>query len=348
VEGLRAVETGGQVNFKLYNGTFKSFCMKALKSLKGQKTDFEKAWQKLISGIRQSPNGKLTVPAKSDTRKNVIYSLNGNDSLNAENVGIGSYPKRDIFSVYCGGQAKASGAFLNYAKDIICYMQDKCGLKVHFDSNELFVDSASNDSPYIFIIDEINRGEISKIFGELFFSIDPGYRGLNGKVKTQYANIEAGDTIFDPNLGQGWFYVPENVYIIGTMNDIDRSVESFDFAMRRRFVWKEIKANENTAMLSQLGELESEAKTRLIALNNAIWNDETHEGIEGLNSSYHVGASYFLKLKNYKDESDHGFTQLWELHLKPLLSEYLRGLPESDAKLAKLKKAYNLQNDKTA
>ena len=82
---------------------------------------------------------------------------------------------------------------------------------------------------YYSIFDEINRGEISKIFGELFFSIYPDYRSDKDKVKTQYQNlVEKGDD-FDYE-----FYVPENVYIIGTMNDIDRSVESMDFAFRRR------------------------------------------------------------------------------------------------------------------
>lgn len=79
------------------------------------------------------------------------------------------------------------------------------------------------DHKYVFIIDEINRGELSKVFGELFFSIDPGYRGEDGRVKTQYQNlVEKGD-----EFAEG-FYVPKNVYIIGTMNDIDRSVESMD------------------------------------------------------------------------------------------------------------------------
>lgn len=62
---------------------------------------------------------------------------------------------------------------------------------------------------YIFIIDEINRGEISKIFGELFFAIDPGYRGRSGEVSTQYSNLHPPT--------EGKFYIPENVYIIGTM-----------------------------------------------------------------------------------------------------------------------------------
>ncbi|MDT2800652.1 endonuclease, partial [Enterococcus lactis] len=73
------------------------------------------------------------------------------------------------------------------------------------------VDSTNNQN-YVFIIDEINRGEISKIFGELFFSIDPGYRGHKEGVYTQYANLHENP--------EEKFYIPNNVYIIGTMNDI--------------------------------------------------------------------------------------------------------------------------------
>lgn len=86
-----------------------------------------------------------------------------------------------------------------------------------------------DNKKFVFVIDEINRGEISKIFGELFFSVDPGYRGDAGMVKTQYQNMVKVGPFKDG------FYVPKNVYIIGTMNDIDRSVESLDFAFRRRF-----------------------------------------------------------------------------------------------------------------
>ena len=97
-----------------------------------------------------------------------------------------------------------------------------------------------SEKKFVFIIDEINRGEISKIFGELFFSIDPGYRGVKGKVQTQYQNLITEDDPFKDG-----FFIPENVYIIGTMNDIDRSVECMDFAMRRRFTFKEITAEES-------------------------------------------------------------------------------------------------------
>lgn len=200
--------------------------------------------------------------------------------------------------------------------------------------------SEINKQKFVFIIDEINRGEISKIFGELFFSIDPGYRGAKGKVKTQYQNMITNET--DP-FYEG-FYVPENVYIIGTMNDIDRSVESMDFAMRRRFAWQEVKAEENTGMLDDLQEMKNEVIEIMKRLNNVIWNETTNTGIEGLSAAYHIGGSYFSKLKLYLND-DHSnksaaYKHLWENHLKGVLSEYLRGMPDAMENLRKLENTY--------
>lgn len=177
----------------------------------------------------------------------------------------------------------------------------------------------------VFIIDEINRGEISKIFGELFFSIDPGYRGIAGRVKTQYQNlIKDGDAFKDG------FYVPENVYIIGTMNDIDRSVESMDFAMRRRFAWAEVTAEESMQMLKGIVN-ETEVKNRMRNLNNAILK------VRGLGKAYQIGAAYFKKIEDY----DGNFQNLWDFHLKGLLFEYLRGNMNAEEQLEELKRAYD-------
>lgn len=188
----------------------------------------------------------------------------------------------------------------------------------------------------VFVIDEINRGEISKIFGELFFSIDPGYRGEKGKVNTQYQNmIEEGDVFKDG------FYVPENVYIIGTMNDIDRSVESMDFAMRRRFAWQEVTAEESyTNMIENdedFYEIKDEIKQRMFNLNKAIVETE------GLDEAYQIGAAYFRKILDYQEQNN-PFECLWENHLKGLLHEYLRGNRRSKELLEKLHKAYNKTN----
>lgn len=180
--------------------------------------------------------------------------------------------------------------------------------------------------PYIFIIDEINRGEISKIFGELFFSIDPGYRGEEGEITTQYANLHA-----NPDEK---FYIPENVYIIGTMNDIDRSVDSFDFAMRRRFRFIEMKANECIDMLDNLGNEDKRDKAyqRMKNLNDEIAK------IEDLNENYQIGAAYFLKLKYLSED------QLWTDYLEPLLKEYVHGMYDEEGIINRLAKAYGYTN----
>ena len=177
---------------------------------------------------------------------------------------------------------------------------------------------------FVFIIDEVNRGEISKIFGELFFSIDPDYRGDRGSGSTQYANLHA-----NPNEK---FYIPENVYIIGTMNDIDRSVDSFDFAMRRRFRFLELKADDESrarAILAELGEEDrEEALRRMKALNEAIKN------VDALNENYQIGAAYFRKLK------DMSYEALWEDNLKPLLREYIRGMFNETDSMRQFERAY--------
>lgn len=175
---------------------------------------------------------------------------------------------------------------------------------------------------FIFIIDEINRGEISKILGELFFSIDPGYRGKAGEVTTQYSNMHT-------NLNEK-FYIPENVYIIGTMNDIDRSVESFDFAMRRRFRFVEVRAEDTQYMLELLDdeEIKAEAIARMDKLNAEIVR------VPDLNENYQIGASYFLKLKVL------GFDELWTDYLQPLLQDYVRGLNNEEDCMKQFARAY--------
>ena len=221
------------------------------------------------------------------------------------NVDMGFKLKSGVFKTFCDNARKAQ---INY--DVI-----EDGEKY-----ENYIENENKIKKYVFVIDEINRGEISKIFGELFFSIDPSYRGISGAVKTQYSNMESGSERF---------FIPDNVFIIGTMNDIDRSVDTFDFAMRRRFRFIEIKANENVEMLEILEDKKEEAITRMVSLNNVI------SQVEGLDSNYHIGAAYFLKLKylNYEE--------LWEDYLEPLLADYITGMFNEEEIMESFKMAYH-------
>lgn len=161
--------------------------------------------------------------------------------------------------------------------------------------------------PFVFIIDEINRGEISKIFGELFFSIDPGYRGVNGRVTTQYQELITDEK----DEFKDGFFVPDNVYIIGTMNDIDRSVESMDFAIRRRFAWREITAEQSAINM----KLPEEVRARMKKVNDTIEKCE-------LSSAYHIGGAYFRNVVGNDYEA------LWNDYIKGLIEEYYRGNPD--------------------
>lgn len=186
-----------------------------------------------------------------------------------------------------------------------------------------------NQENFVFIIDEINRGDISKIFGELFFAIDPSYRGEKGKITTQYQNLVENDDLY-----AGGFYIPENVYIIGTMNDIDRGVESMDFAIRRRFTWIEVNPDDTQSMLdSGIPEYAADAKERMGALNKVIFTNPS------LGKAYQIGAAYFLRL----NELNGDFDALWAYHLEPLLREYLRGDPRAEEFLDEMKKAYGVE-----
>ena len=143
-------------------------------------------------------------------------------------------------------------------------------------------------------------------------------------VRTQYQNlVEEGDDFHDG------FFVPENVYILATMNDIDRSVESMDFAMRRRFTWKEITPDETAYMLDSL-PCADEAKETMQRLNLAISQEE------GLGDAYMIGPSYFLKLK----DNGGNFGKLWTMNIEPLLKEYLRGFRNEKEILKRFKEAY--------
>ena len=112
-------------------------------------------------------------------------------------------------------------------------------------------DKKNKKKKYFFLIDEINRADLSKVFGELMFCLETDKRGKGNAVQTQYQNLPTYDVKEKKYYGENedifanGFYIPENVIIIGTMNDIDRSVESMDFALRRRFIWKEVEVTRD-------------------------------------------------------------------------------------------------------
>ena len=342
VEGLRPkVNYDGTMGFELQDGIFKKFVSRARKNYEDSQKSKEtvekeltvrEAMAEFFAGVElgvdtfKTINGnEFTIVSVDDSHINI--SIPGNATVNKLSLNLDEVRRmlesgqrfdkiKDITTFF--GKSFATQA---YSYDFAIYKAIKAkkstASKVKAKQAEL--------KKYIFIIDEINRGEISKIFGELFFAIDPGYRGRAGEISTQYSNLHS-----DPDEK---FYIPENVYIIGTMNDIDRSVDSFDFAMRRRFRFVELRADERLEMLALLEneELEAEAIRRMAALNKEI------ASVEDLNENYQIGASYFLKLKTLD------FDQLWTDYLRPLLQEYIHGMYDEEGIMKRFAKAYGYQ-----
>ena len=323
VEGLRPLPSDdGQISFGLQDGIFKKFCERAKLAQKtGGQDNFEEAWESYLEFIN-------TTEEKEYLTKTSYLSVNSrqNLSVNYDSGASGwTLPRHYVYELYKNKNYDKQRYYKGGGKTVLKVLKERFALKTYKEAAEI-----SSIKNFVFIIDEINRGEISKIFGELFFSIDPGYRGKDGEVSTQYANLHETNEKF---------YIPENVYIIGTMNDIDRSVDTFDFAMRRRFRFVEITAESQLGMLDKLlGDGAEEAKIRLRNLNAVI------EKVEELNSHYHVGPSYFLKLQ----EVDFDYELLWSDYIKPLLEDYLRGSYDEVETLETLKKAFDkTSNERT-
>ena len=346
VEGLRPTDKdeNGNVGFERRDGVFKAFCARALKNFVNSRKSVEEVAKETIldkqfddfinrfDDKNLSSDGDRTFSCKIYEDESGKYFACKYWSSDREY----KITKDDILTKL--EQNKPMGTF---EKILYKEFNKFCNNQKNIEVNEEITEKISLKN-FVFIIDEINRGEVAKIFGELFYCVDPGYRGKEGKINTQYQNL-----IKENNIFYSGFFIPENVYIIGTMNDIDRSVESIDFAFRRRFTWAEVKAEDTQYMLDiELDKyLAEKAKRRMDNLNAAIWNEKEKKGIEGLNDAYHIGASYFLKLNNYDGSQEKRFESLWEYHIKGILQEYLRG-SGNEAKITELKAAYDREEKK--
>jgi 5-methylcytosine-specific restriction protein B len=163
---------------------------------------------------------------------------------------------------------------------------------------------------HFFIIDEINRGNLSKIFGELLLLIESDKRGRANEMALTY-----GDKDSEP------FYVPDNLHIVGTMNTADRSLAMIDYALRRRFAFISLEPlfNEkliNFLVLKGIPQTFSEGiAIRINALNFAILNDRN------LGKGFQIGHSYFSNFSE-NDEAEKWYKRVVNLEIAPLLEEY--------------------------
>ena len=349
VEGLRPIDNGeGHIVFERKDGVFKEFCRKAVQNLIDSSKSVEELsdetyWKMLLEEFVndaidnattfKTVNGsEFVITGMTESYVSILNEQNAKASiLNVSIHEILTLLFNEITLEYVRDIRRYFGRMFGTQADSYTFVIVKKIREKHqsASANEVNQKHSSRiqERDYVFIIDEINRGEASKIFGELFYAIDPGYRDdKDNPVQTQYQNLIPTSDVFAKG-----FYVPRNVYILATMNDIDRSVESMDFAMRRRFTWKEIKPECTEDMLDNLGQsLADSAKETMHRLNNEI------VATDGLGAAYSVGPAYFMKIKDLKGD----FSALWNMNIEPLLREYLRGFRAIDDMMEKFRKAF--------
>ncbi len=177
-----------------------------------------------------------------------------------------------------------------------------------------FVSAAMSkpDVPFVFIIDEINRGNLSKVFGELMMLIESDKRTSDFAIPLSYTT--------DPGTT---FYVPPNVHIIGTMNTADRSLSMVDYALRRRFAFVELESCfQSPVFAGQLmaagasAELVAQIRQSMKSLNESIVNDESNLG-----KGYQIGHSFFVP-SNDQVADEQWMRQVMMFEIKPLIEEY--------------------------
>ncbi len=363
VEGIRPVKEGNSYGFERKDGTFKEFCQRALyfatiisylKEFCIEIEDIVKNGQQYITYDREDKEqeAKINQITIEDDHVSIYFTVNKNITIlfnEFPNMYI-RFCQTPINNMvedmnYISGKNSHHTYYYGFLKTFYGKYNDK--IKIPNSCN-----NENKPMPFVFVIDEINRGDINKILGELFYAIDLGYRGEKGKVETQYQNlVESGD------IFENGFYIPENVYIIGTMNDIDRSVESMDFAIRRRFAWQEVKPEDTADEIlkdleidKNIANLNQKAVEILKNLNNCIAGKDKNTN-NALGEMYQIGASYFLKLDTYfkaaVDRNDdkeicikEAYQKLWDNHLKGLIHEYVRGKKSGEEIFNKIKNKY--------
>ncbi|RIU93445.1 AAA family ATPase [Oceanobacillus picturae] len=164
---------------------------------------------------------------------------------------------------------------------------------------------------FYFIIDEINRGNLSKIFGEVMMLVEADKRGKEFEIQTTYS--KEGEH----------FYIPENVYVIGTMNTADRSLAMVDYALRRRFAFIELEPGFNTDSFKEYLQTKGISQgfidtidSLMKEINTEIVNDKVNLG-----RGFEIGHSYFTPDQDIEDEQK-WFERVLRLEIKPLLQEY--------------------------
>lgn len=285
IEGIKPETSDGNVTYEVKDGIFKSLCQNANPK---NTVSFENAYVKLQQKLAENEIIELKTP--TDKSFSIALNKNGNLSLmtGSKREKQGVLTKEKLLQQLNGKEVFIG--WEGYFKGVINH------LKAEFNFNPKTTENTKN---YVLIIDEINRGNVSAIFGELITLLEEDKRKSN-KEQTEVTLPYSNDK----------FSVPNNVYIIGTMNTADRSVEALDTALRRRFSFTEMQPNPEILLDSEYQDVNLKQLLETINQRIEVLIDKDHQ----------IGHSYFIGLQNLDD-----LKQTFKDKIIPLLEEYFYG-----------------------
>ena len=287
IEGIKPETIDGNVTYEVKDGIFKSICKNAF-SKEITSDNFEVVYQKLLDEIDNSVDNKLVLETLVHAKEFTIYKNSKNNIRFHSNTekAYEAVIKKEVLEHYL-----KTGEALDwapYTKSVANYIIEK----YNYIQNE-----AIEPKNHVLIIDEINRGNVSAIFGELITLLEEDKRKGNPEhteVKLPYSGKD--------------FSVPNNVYIIGTMNTADRSVEALDTALRRRFSFVEMQPDPE--ILSEVEDVDLSKLLETINKRIEVLIDKDHQ----------IGHSYFIGIQNIDD-----LRRTFKDKIIPLLEEYFYG-----------------------
>lgn len=293
IEGIKPLKPSDEdlnVKYDIQNGIFKTICINATQT-EVSKDNFENTYQKLLEEIDKSPSKSLVLETLIHSKEFTIYkNSKGNLKFHANTEkAYEGVIRKEIIEHYL--KTNEALDWPSYTKAVSQYLTEK------FNYHKVLKPTEKKN--YVLVVDEINRGNVSQIFGELITLIEEDKR---------VGNDEALEVILPYSKAK--FGVPSNLHIIGTMNTADRSVEALDTALRRRFVFEEMPPKYDLDGLQQ----------ELYGYKAADILQKINLRIEKLlDCDHQIGHAYFLN----KDKNT--IVTSFYKNIIPLLKEYFFG-----------------------
>ena len=293
VEGMKPDPNSEEMRFRVQPGIFKTICEKAAET---SVTNFDDCYDRFIEAVSEQQEYPITSSGGATFHVNVNSNGNLNLMTGTEKRVMGVLTKENIKKTHKGDKV---GFYEGYMKGVVTLLKKEYGLTETDESN-------NRNKPYVLIIDEINRANISKVLGELITLLEKSKRiGAEDEFRAKLPY--SGDT----------FGVPDNLYIIGTMNTADRSLGTIDYAIRRRFAFKTLESDRSVVADCYTQNVALQQKVFLVfdkvkkLIKDNLCDDFEIEDIM-------VGHSYFLAYDEQR------FKNRLENEIVPLLLEYLK------------------------